>query len=128
MAVQSLGHTCPRRCARIWGDRAGDPSVSVPHPFTPLSVQHLLICVLPQRMEMGQTCWTQTISVKGLWDRGRCRNGDGLCRGRGQFPGPSFHFMTKCQAMNNFGGKLIMDRIIFLANRSTLESSMTLDL
>ena len=55
-------------------------------------------------------------------------HGDGLCWGRGQFPGPSFHFMTKCQAMNNFCGKLIMDRIIFLANRSTLESSMTLDL
>lgn len=48
LAVQSLGHTCSRRHASIWGDRAGDPSLSVPHPFIPLSVQHLLICVLPR--------------------------------------------------------------------------------
>lgn len=46
----------------------------VPHPFILLSVQHLLICVLPEGMEMGQTCWSQIVSIKGMWGRERRRN------------------------------------------------------
>ena len=73
------------------GRQSWRPFLVGPPSIHPLSVQHLLICVLPQRMEMGQTCWTQIISIKGLWDCERCRNTEMGCAGEGDsFQGPPF--------------------------------------